>query len=73
MKVPMKNEGSDEHGRSMNRSKSSLHGYSSTRYEKNNEYSRPTCSRCGKKHEGRSLAGRDGCYGCGESVHMMRD
>ncbi|TMX03643.1 hypothetical protein EJD97_015066 [Solanum chilense] len=38
-----------------------------------NDYSRPTCPRCGKKHEGRCLVGKDGCYGCGESGHMVRD
>ena len=25
------------------------------------------------KYEGRCLAGRDDCYGCGKSVHMMND
>ncbi|XP_049360997.1 uncharacterized protein LOC125825729 [Solanum verrucosum] len=33
----------------------------------------PTCSRCCKKHDGKCLVGRDGCYGCGESGHMKKD
>lgn len=40
---------------------------------KRNDYSRPSCPRCYKKHEGRCLVDRDGCYGHGESCHMMKD
>ncbi|WMV24300.1 hypothetical protein MTR67_017685 [Solanum verrucosum] len=29
--------------------------------------------RCGKKHEGRCLAGTDGCFSCSKSGHKMRD
>ena len=31
------------------------------------------CARCGKRHEGRCLAGREGCFSCGESGHKMKD
>ena len=70
----MKSEGSDGNGCSKNRQKSYGQCYSSTsRYEKSTEYSPPTCTRCGKKQEGRFLVDRDCCYGCGESGHMMKD
>lgn len=35
-------------------------------------YVRPTCSRCGNRYECRCLAGKDGCYACGESGLMMK-
>ncbi|WMV50838.1 hypothetical protein MTR67_044223 [Solanum verrucosum] len=28
---------------------------------------------CGKTHEGRCLAGMEGCFSCGESAHKMRN
>uniref|UniRef100_M1DF30 CCHC-type domain-containing protein n=1 Tax=Solanum tuberosum TaxID=4113 RepID=M1DF30_SOLTU len=28
---------------------------------------------CGKKHEGKCLAGREGCFGCGGTGYKMRD
>ncbi|KAK4733737.1 hypothetical protein R3W88_007998 [Solanum pinnatisectum] len=34
---------------------------------------RPTCSKCGKKHEGKCLAGLGVCYGCGKSGHQLKD
>jgi len=34
---------------------------------------RPTCARCGKKHDGKYLAGTKDCYGCGGSDHKIRD
>ena len=40
---------------------------------KENELLLRIFSRCGKRHEGRCLAGRDGCYGCGESGHTRKD
>ena len=46
---------------------------SNPRSQKKNKYSRPTCPRYGKKHEGRCLVGRNGCYGLGKSGHMMMD
>uniref|UniRef100_M1D974 Zinc knuckle family protein n=1 Tax=Solanum tuberosum TaxID=4113 RepID=M1D974_SOLTU len=79
------NDGSERHGRSKNRQKFSGQGYSNApKYKdervstprsqgKGSESLWPTCSRCGKRHEGKCLAGRDGCYGCGESGHMKKD
>ncbi|WMV13447.1 hypothetical protein MTR67_006832 [Solanum verrucosum] len=34
---------------------------------------RPTCARCGKKHDGKCLAGTKDCYGCGRNDHKIRD
>ncbi|WMV32867.1 hypothetical protein MTR67_026252 [Solanum verrucosum] len=34
---------------------------------------RPTCARCGKKHNGKCLAGTKGCYGRGGSHHLTND
>ncbi|XP_049414695.1 uncharacterized protein LOC125877447 [Solanum stenotomum] len=79
------NAGSDGHGRSKNRQKFFGQGYSNApKYKeemvstprsqgKVSESLWPTYSRCGKRHEGRCLAGKDGCYGCGESGHMKKD
>uniref|UniRef100_M1D9X3 Gag-pol protein n=1 Tax=Solanum tuberosum TaxID=4113 RepID=M1D9X3_SOLTU len=33
----------------------------------------PSFVKCGKKHEGKCLAGTDGCFSCGKSGHKMRD
>jgi len=33
----------------------------------------PTCARCGRRHEGRCVAGTEGCFSCGESGHKIRD
>jgi len=33
----------------------------------------PSCSRCGKRHEGKCLASMNGCYGYGEIGHKIRD
>ena len=33
----------------------------------------PTCPKCGKNHSGECLAGKEGCFGCGQSCHMLRD
>ncbi|XP_049345785.1 uncharacterized protein LOC125810322 [Solanum verrucosum] len=33
----------------------------------------PTWTRCGKNHDDKCLADRDGCFNCGKSVHKMRD
>uniref|UniRef100_M1DDH3 Gag-pol polyprotein n=1 Tax=Solanum tuberosum TaxID=4113 RepID=M1DDH3_SOLTU len=37
------------------------------------QFSKPTCSTCGKKHFGKCLAGTSGCYGCGKNDHKVRD
>ncbi|KAH0773627.1 hypothetical protein KY290_010764 [Solanum tuberosum] len=34
---------------------------------------RPTCEKCGKKLEGKCLAGMGVCYGCGKSGHQLKD
>ncbi|KAK4733632.1 hypothetical protein R3W88_007893 [Solanum pinnatisectum] len=36
-------------------------------------FERSTCSKCGKQHLGRCLAGTDGCFRCGNKAHKMRD
>ena len=36
-------------------------------------YEIPKCTTCGKKHSGKCLAGMDGCFGCGNMGHMMRN
>ncbi|WMV59208.1 hypothetical protein MTR67_052593 [Solanum verrucosum] len=38
-----------------------------------NRSSTPACTRCGKKHGSKCLAGTDGCFKCGKSGHKMRD
>ncbi|XP_049391774.1 uncharacterized protein LOC125856304 [Solanum stenotomum] len=34
---------------------------------------RSNCTKGGRKHDGKCLAGSDGCYGYGKSVHKMKD
>ncbi|XP_049394739.1 uncharacterized protein LOC125859037 [Solanum stenotomum] len=34
---------------------------------------RPTCAKCGKKHEGKCLAGMGLCYSCGKGRHQLKD
>ncbi|XP_049360778.1 uncharacterized protein LOC125825494 [Solanum verrucosum] len=36
-------------------------------------FSRSTCAKCGKKHDGKCLADTDGCFSCGKIGHNMRD
>jgi hypothetical protein len=33
----------------------------------------PPCERCGKTHQGECMAGKKGCYKCGDIGHKMRD
>ncbi|XP_049406160.1 uncharacterized protein LOC125869763 [Solanum stenotomum] len=79
------NDGSNGHSCSRNRQKFSGQGNSNAPKYKDERVStpwpqgkgsvslRPTCSRCGKRHEGKCLAGRDGFDGCGDSGHMKKD
>jgi len=76
---------SDRHGRSKNRQRFFGQGsfntgkykedkvFSPKTHKISNESLWPTCARCGKRHEGRCLAGREGCFNCDESGHKMRD
>uniref|UniRef100_M1DD70 Zinc knuckle family protein n=1 Tax=Solanum tuberosum TaxID=4113 RepID=M1DD70_SOLTU len=78
-------DGSDGHGRSRNRQNFSGQGFSNDPIHKDervstsrpqgisNESLWPSCARCGKSHEGRCLASREGCFSCGESGHVMKD
>ncbi|KAK4709703.1 hypothetical protein R3W88_004216 [Solanum pinnatisectum] len=34
---------------------------------------RPTCAKCGKKHDWKCLAGMGVCYGCRKSGHQLKD
>ncbi|KAK4737309.1 hypothetical protein R3W88_001006 [Solanum pinnatisectum] len=33
----------------------------------------PACPKCGKNHRGECLAGKEGCFGCGQSGHRLKD
>ena len=33
----------------------------------------PTCPKCSKNHSGECLAGKEGCFGCGQSGHRLKD
>uniref|UniRef100_M1AKM7 Gag-pol polyprotein n=1 Tax=Solanum tuberosum TaxID=4113 RepID=M1AKM7_SOLTU len=33
----------------------------------------PTCPKCSKNHPGECLAGKEGCFGCGQSGHRLKD
>ena len=33
----------------------------------------PTYPKCGKNYPGKCLAGKEGCFGCGQSCHGLRD
>ncbi|XP_049368009.1 uncharacterized protein LOC125832866 [Solanum verrucosum] len=37
------------------------------------QFVKPTCHTCGKKHFGKSLAGTNGCCGCGKNDNKVRD
>lgn len=34
---------------------------------------RPSCVKCGKKHKGKFLVGKDGLFSCGKSGYIKRD
>ncbi|XP_060183266.1 cold shock domain-containing protein 3-like [Lycium barbarum] len=36
-------------------------------------FQHPTCNTCGKKHSGVCRLGMDGCFGCGQPGHFLRD
>ncbi|KAK4713360.1 hypothetical protein R3W88_019267 [Solanum pinnatisectum] len=36
------------------------------------QFSKPTCTTCGKRHYGKCLAGTNGCYGCGKNDHKVK-
>lgn len=36
-------------------------------------YLLPTCTKYGRKHEGKSLEGSNACFGCGKMDHNIRD
>ena len=36
-------------------------------------FERPKCTTCWKQNLGRCLAGKDGCFGCGNKCQKMRD
>ncbi|KAK4724192.1 hypothetical protein R3W88_026971 [Solanum pinnatisectum] len=33
----------------------------------------PTCPKCGKNHPGECFVGKEGCFGCGQSGHRLKD
>ena len=33
----------------------------------------PTCPKCGKNHPGECLAGKEGCFGCAQSGHRVKN
>ncbi|WMV49829.1 hypothetical protein MTR67_043214 [Solanum verrucosum] len=33
----------------------------------------PTCPKCGKNHTGKCLAGKEVCFGCGQSGHRVKN
>ncbi|KAK4721400.1 hypothetical protein R3W88_011633 [Solanum pinnatisectum] len=37
------------------------------------QFSKPTCTTCGKRHYGKCLAGTNGCYGCGKMTTRRRE
>ncbi|XP_060170798.1 uncharacterized protein LOC132601749, partial [Lycium barbarum] len=39
----------------------------------NRGFQHPTCNTCGKKHSGVCRLGMDGCFGCGQPGHFLRD
>ena len=39
----------------------------------NSHSKKPTCTKCGKKHMDKCLVGTYNCFGCGKSVHKVRD
>jgi len=78
-------DGSNGHGRSRYQQRFSGQGSSNASKYKEDKVSNPkpqgissesiwpTCARCGKRYEGRCLAGIEGCFSYGESGHKTRN
>jgi len=42
-------------------------------YDKGTTMAKPACAKCGKRHDGKCLAGTGACYGCGKSGHQLKN
>ncbi|XP_049362621.1 uncharacterized protein LOC125827353 [Solanum verrucosum] len=71
-------DGSDGHARSRNRQKySGQDSFNTSRFDEEkgsgSPFPKSTCSKGGRSHYGKCLAGMDVCYGCENDGHKMRD
>ncbi|XP_049385836.1 uncharacterized protein LOC125849925, partial [Solanum stenotomum] len=73
----MKRSRSDEQGqprfnkRAPNQDSSSAPKFNQEK-GRESQFSKPTCTTCGKRHYGKCLVGTSGCYGCGKIDHQVR-